>query len=65
MIRDKRIAIQTYIIEWQQRWLMGVNHIDVTWDQYIAELKAIGYDEWQQMQQGAYDRYQAVLRTIK
>lgn len=65
MIRDKRIAIQTYIIEWQQRWLLGMSHIDVTWDQYIAELKAMGCDEWQQMQQSAYDRYQAVLRTIK
>lgn len=44
---------------------MGVNHIDVTWDQYIADLKAMGYDEWQQVQQDAYDRYQAALRTIK
>lgn len=65
MILDKSTAMQTYIIEWQQMWLMGFKNIDATWDQYIADLKAMGYDEWRQVQQDAYDRYQAALRTIK
>ena len=63
--KDKGTALKTLITERQQEWLMGTKDIDATWDQYIADLKSMGYDEWQKSKQDAYDRYQEALKAAK
>lgn len=44
---------------------MGTKDIDATWDQYQADLKSMGYEEYQKAQQDAYDRYQKALAAVK
>ena len=65
IIKDKGTAIDTLITERQQEWLMGTKDIDATWDQYQADLKSMGYEEYQKAQQDAYDRYQKALAAVK
>ena len=65
IIKDKGTAVNTLITERQQEWLMGTKDIDATWDQYLADLDSMGYQEVRQTQQDAYDRYQANLEAVK
>lgn len=65
IIKDKGTAVTTLISERKQEWLMGTKDIDATWDQYIADLKAMGFDEVLQAQQNAYDRYATAMNAAK
>lgn len=57
IIKDKGTAIQTYVDENTQSWLLGNADIDATWDAYVAKLKEMGIDEVISAYQSAYDRY--------
>lgn len=61
---DKGTACTTLISEREQSWIMGTLDIDSTWDQYLADLKSMGYDEWLKAYQDAYERYLKTLEEI-
>lgn len=46
-----------YIYRKRAEWITNGN-IDTEWDDYLAELKRVGIDDWLEIKQGAYDRYQ-------
>lgn len=46
-----------YIYRKRAEWITNGN-IDAEWDDYLAELKRVGIDDWLEIKQGAYDRYQ-------
>ncbi len=60
---EKGNAITTLILERQQEWLYGRKHTDATWETYLAELDALGYQEVRQIYQNAYDRYLAAFEA--
>ena len=62
---EKGSAISMLMLERQQEWLMGRKHTDATWEQYLAELDAAGYQEVRQIYQNAYDRYRAALEAVE
>lgn len=64
-IQDKGTAVSILITECQQKWLFGVENVDATWEQYLADLDAWGYQEVRQAQQNAYERYQAALEAVE
>lgn len=57
IIRDKGAAVETYIEECAQSWVMGNRDIEADWDEYISKLKEMGADEVIAAYQSAYDRY--------
>ncbi len=65
IIQDQGTAVDTLITETQQEWLMGTKDVDATWDQYLADLDSMGYQQVRQAQQDAYDRYQESLAAIE
>ena len=48
--------VLTAVSEWQQKWLMGTEDIDTTWDKYMNELKGMGVDEVVNVYKTAYNR---------
>lgn len=48
--------VLTAVSEWQQKWLMGTENIDTTWDKYMNELKGMGVDEVVNVYKTAYNR---------
>ena len=48
--------MQTAVAEQQQKWLMGAEDVDATWDKYISALKGMGVDELVKVYKTAYDR---------
>ncbi len=58
VIEEKWPAIETYIQECQQKWLLGAEDPGASFDTYIEKLKSMGMDEVLQVYQAAYDRYQ-------
>ncbi|MEO9276011.1 hypothetical protein ABFY09_14335 [Marinomonas sp. 5E14-1] len=49
-------GILTYMLEAQQRWILGSADVDEEWDNYIARIKKLGYDKVLKAYQSAYDR---------
>ena len=50
-------AINTYISEMQQKWILGAEDPEKTFDEYIQRVKAMGIEEQIAIVQSAYDRY--------
>lgn len=49
--------VNTYAKEQEQKWIMGAEDVDATWDAYVAQLKTMGIDDLTTAAQSAYDRY--------
>lgn len=61
--KEKGTAIDTYIKEQQQKWLMGTEELtDASWDSYLAQLKQMGMDDYTKVYADAYARYQSVSK---
>ena len=48
--------ISTYASEQRQKWIMGAEDIDSTWDKYVETIKSMHVDEMEKIYQAAYDR---------
>ena len=48
--------INTYANEQKQKWIMGTDDVDATWDKYVETIKSMHLDEMLKIQQAAYDR---------
>ena len=48
--------ISTYVDEMEQKWILGVEDVDKTWDTYIATLKKMNIDEVIKVYKAAYNR---------
>ena len=57
IIKEKETAINTYVSEKMQAWIMGNESPEENFDEYIATVKSMGYDELRTAYQNAYDRY--------
>ena len=56
-IKEKYAAdINTYADEQRQKWIMGAEDIDATWDKYIETITSMHLDEVTKIYQAAYDR---------
>ena len=56
-IRDKyNTNISTAVEEQQQKWIMGKEDVNETWDKYIKTLKSMGVDEIIKINKDAYTR---------
>lgn len=49
-------SIQTYMLEKQQAWVLGSADIEAEWDDYLATLDKMGYNDVVAAMQSAYDR---------
>lgn len=49
--------IQTYVSETAQKWVMGGEEIEGSFDRFVIRLKEMGMDEVLTIYQAAYDRY--------
>ncbi|WP_220446539.1 extracellular solute-binding protein [Paenibacillus piri] len=57
-ISEKWPAIDTYMREMQQKWVMGAEAVEPNYDKYMKRLKEMGMDEIVKIYQDAYERYQ-------
>lgn len=48
--------LQSYMLEKQQDWIMGLSDVDQDWDEYMATLDQLGFYKVQAMLQGSYNR---------
>lgn len=56
-IKEKYAAdINTYANEQRQKWIMGAEDVDATWDNYVATLESMHLDEVVKIYQAAYNR---------
>jgi putative aldouronate transport system substrate-binding protein len=44
------------MLERQQSWILGNGDVEADWDEYIAQIKSMGWDELLGVMQSAYDR---------
>lgn len=51
------VAINTYVREMVQKWIMGADDIEKSYDGFMKKLKDMGVDEFTEVQQSAYSRY--------
>jgi len=49
--------INTYANEQRQKWIMGAEDIDSTWDKYVETLKSMHVDDMVKVYQAAYERF--------
>ena len=59
---DKRYAslitaIRTYQEESFQKWVLGVEKVEASWDKYLNEMNRLNIEEMIEIQQSAYDRF--------
>lgn len=45
-----------------RKWVNGTEDVESTWDTYVAQLKALGVEEYIEIVQRAYDNYMSVLK---
>lgn len=48
--------IKIYVDEQSQRWIMGAEDVDATWDTFVSTVKSMNLDEMIKIKQAAYDR---------
>ena len=48
--------INTYIKEQEQKWILGEEDVDATWDKYIETLKSMGLDDYIKIKTDSYKR---------
>ncbi len=58
LINDKMGDIKEYVSETSANWLI-YGGVEETWDEYVAQLEAMGVNEVVAAWQAAYDRYEA------
>lgn len=56
VVNKYKTNILTTVKEQQQKWLMGAEDVDATWDKYISTLKGMGLDEYVKTEIEAYNR---------
>ncbi|GAB3485449.1 extracellular solute-binding protein [Marinomonas epiphytica] len=57
MVYDKHWPnILTYMLETQQRWIIGTGDVDKEWDSYIQRINKLGFKEVLKAYQSAYNR---------
>ncbi len=61
VIDANKTDISTFCNEQEQKWILGVEDVDSTWDSYIAQLKSMNVDEVLKVMNSAYTRYQSEL----
>lgn len=49
--------LNTFVKDMCQRWILGVEDFDTTYDNFLKELKHIGLDEALEINQKAYERF--------
>ncbi|WP_249327616.1 extracellular solute-binding protein [Devosia litorisediminis] len=49
-------SLRTYMLERQQAWILGSGDVDADWDDYIATLNRMGYDQVIEVMNSAYAR---------
>jgi len=49
-------TIRDYMLERQQSWVLGNGDVNAEWDDYLAQLDELGWDELMGVMQSAYDR---------
>jgi putative aldouronate transport system substrate-binding protein len=49
-------SIRTYMLERQQAWILGSGDVKADWDDYIATLNRMGYDQVIEVMNSAYTR---------
>lgn len=52
--RDINAAVKSYVEETMQKWVMGTESVDETWDEFIKQLKVLGVDELIDIYNNAY-----------
>ncbi|MBY4985481.1 extracellular solute-binding protein [Streptococcus suis] len=55
------VDINSYATQMASKWVVE-GGIDKEWDDYIKQLKAMGLDEFMQIQETAFERYQSVAQ---
>lgn len=53
--------IQTFCKEQEQKWILGAEDVDATWDNYVATLQSMNLDQVVAAYNSAYVRYQQEL----
>lgn len=57
IISQKWSSIETFIMEKEQKWIMGVEQVDASFDSYLKTLKDMGMDDIVKIYNDAYQRY--------
>lgn len=57
VINEKGTSIDTLIKEQTQKWILGAESVETTWDKYISTLKNMGVNDLIKVQQTAYDNF--------
>ncbi|MEP5758821.1 MAG: extracellular solute-binding protein [Litoreibacter sp.] len=56
-VYDKHwVSARTYMLEKQQAWVLGAADVEAEWDDYIAQLDNLGFNEVIEAMQSAYTR---------
>lgn len=48
--------IETYLSETIQKWLLGIDKVENTYEQFVKEMKSLGVDKFTAIEQAAYTR---------
>ncbi len=57
LLDQKEAAIQPFVEETTQKWILGAESVEKTWDSYLQTLNDLGMKEILDIYQTAYDRY--------
>jgi putative aldouronate transport system substrate-binding protein len=49
-------TIRDYMLERQQAWILGTGDVNAEWDEYLAQIDKLGWQELMGVMQSAYDR---------
>lgn len=55
------VDLTSYVNSMQSKWVVE-GGIEKEWDDYISQLKKMGYDEFMEIQNNAFNRYQESLK---
>ena len=57
VLDQKETAIKPFVDEMTQKWILGAEDVEKTWDSYLQSLNDLGMKEIVEVYQAAYDRY--------
>lgn len=57
VINANSTNLSTYQMEMEQKWILGSLDVDATWDEYVAQCKAMKLDDVVAAKNSAYQRY--------
>jgi putative aldouronate transport system substrate-binding protein len=61
IVKQVKTDVETVTEEWSAQFIRGVKPLSA-WNDYVAELKKVGVDEWVKIYEAAYTRYKAKLK---